>query len=124
VTDSVGVYRIRGEGRRRTAPDLGRLGERVSETHQVVMLILGHDVYIDDNNLAGLQSSLVQLRSSERDLVVCVTDSSLYMRFSEAQFGQELGAANLCSDPEFAVARSIELSLLQKYDKMTQKHVA
>ena len=125
VPDSVGVYRIRGRGLlRRTAPDLGRLSERVSESHLVVMLILGDDIDIDENNLAGLQSSLAQLRSRHRELVVCITDSNLYMRVNAAPIGDELGAANVCSDPEFAVARAIELSLLQKYDNMTRQRVA
>jgi uncharacterized membrane protein YoaK (UPF0700 family) len=110
----VGVYRIRGEGlRRQRAPDLGKLAERMGSDHQVVMLILADNIDLDDNNLVGLEASLKALRSRQCDLVLCVTESRLFVRISEGSLGEELGSANLCSDPEFAVARAIELCNFQ-----------
>jgi uncharacterized membrane protein YoaK (UPF0700 family) len=108
---NVGVYRIRGEGQRRArAPDLGRLAERIGAESQVVMLILAEDVELDDNNLMGLVSSLKALRGRSADLVLCVTNSKLFLRIRGHAIGEELGASNLCPDPEFAVARAIEIA--------------
>ncbi len=107
----VGVYRIRSEGQRRSrAPDLGRLAERIGAQSQVVMLILAEDVDLDDNNLMGLVSSIKVLRDRSADLVLCVTNSKLFLRIRDHALGDELGGTNLCPDPEFAVARAIEIA--------------
>jgi uncharacterized membrane protein YoaK (UPF0700 family) len=108
---NVGVYRIASHGlRRRRAPDLGRFTERIAEHFEIVLLLLPDDLRLDDNNLAGLRSSLDHLRDKHRDLIVCTSSSQLYSRIAASPLGHHLGPANLCPDPEFAVARAIELS--------------
>ena len=104
----VGVFRIHGKGRKHRAPDLGRLAERIGAAHPIVMLILADEIELDDNNLSGLHHSLLALRSQQRHLVLCVTRGELFIRIQEQALGSELGP-NLCSDPEFAVARTLEL---------------
>ena len=108
---NVGVYRIAGKGRRRRrAPDLGRFTERIAEHFDIVLLLLPDDLELDDNNIAGLGTSLAHLRDKRRDLIVCTSNSRLYGQIAACPLGHHLGPANLCSDPEFAIARAIELS--------------
>src|SRR5687768_18201521 len=60
---NVGVYRIATAGlRRRRAPDLGQLTERIAERFDIVLLLLPEAIDLDDNNLAGLGTSLERLR--------------------------------------------------------------
>ena len=108
---SVGVFRIEGKhGRKVRPPDLGKLAETAGRHLRVVMLILSPEVRLDHNSLTGLQQSLASLRSTRRELVVCTTDSALFLKIRNGALGEELGPANLCSDPEFAVARALELA--------------
>ena len=108
---NVGVYRIAAAGlRRRRAPDLGQLTERIAEHFDIVLLLLPKAIDLDDNNLAGLGTSLERLRRKDRDLIICTSEPTLYNRIAAGPLGPYLGPANLCSDPEFAVARAIELS--------------
>jgi uncharacterized membrane protein YoaK (UPF0700 family) len=108
---TVGVYRVGGEnGRRQRAPDLGKLAESIASDHRVILLILSPGVDVDHNNLIGLLGSLRSLRERGRDLVLCVTEPPLFLAVRDGALGDELGEANLCSDPEFAVARAIEQS--------------
>jgi hypothetical protein len=109
---TVGVYRVGGgdNGRRRRAPDLGKLAESIAADHRVILLILSAGVDADHNNLIGLLSSLRSLRERGRDLVLCATDPPLFLAIRDGPLGDELGEANLCSDPEFAVARAVEQS--------------
>jgi uncharacterized membrane protein YoaK (UPF0700 family) len=108
---NVGVYRIATHGlRRRRVPDLGRLTERIAEHFDIVLLLLPEGVELDDNNLAGLGTSLEHLRDKNRDLIVCTSESKVYNLLAASSLGRHLGPANLCSDPEFAVARAIDLA--------------
>ncbi len=108
---TIGVFRVEGKkGRKVRPPDLGQLANTAGRHLRVVILILSPDVRLDTNSLAGLQLSLAALRATRRELVVCVSETRLFLKIRDSQLGEELGQANLCSDPEFAVARALELT--------------
>jgi uncharacterized membrane protein YoaK (UPF0700 family) len=108
---TVSVLRVQGRrGNGSRVPDLSRLAERVPRRTRVLMLILSVGLDCPENTLVGLQSSVRALRARRRELVLCTADSQLFLQIREGDLGTELGEANLCSDPEFAVARAVELA--------------
>jgi uncharacterized membrane protein YoaK (UPF0700 family) len=103
-------YARRGRGATRVRPpDLGELHVMVKAHERVVILVLAGDLELDDNALAGLETSLDVMRRTNRDLITCVSDPGSYRAITESGFGHRLGGANLCSDPEFAVARALDV---------------
>ncbi len=108
---SVRVFRIKGRGRRRRkAPDLGRLPEKISPGIRAMIVMFEEGIQLDDNNLAGLRSACLAMRDRGCELILCVTESRLFLQFTDGPVAGVLGQANICPDPEFAVARAIELS--------------
>jgi uncharacterized membrane protein YoaK (UPF0700 family) len=108
---TVRVFRIKARGRRRRkAPDLGRLPEKVGADIRALILMFEEGLHLDENNMVGLRSAVGILRERGCELVVCVTESRLFVQIQEGPAGGALGGANLCPDPEFAVARAIELA--------------
>lgn len=110
IPDSVGIYRLGGAGghRRVRTPDLGDLHLHFKPAERAAILVLDTDVALDDNALAGLERSLDALRQSHCQLIVCTADTGQFMAISRSPAGHALGVANLCSDPEFAVARALD----------------
>ena len=109
---SVSVFRIHSIGRKGgRVPDLSFLNESAHRHRaSVVVLMLADDVTLTENTIAGLLASLKALRARRRELVLCTSSPRLFMSLRDGPFGDELGEANLCSDPEFAVARAVELA--------------
>lgn len=108
---NVGVYRIRGGGmRRRRAPDLGRLFDTLSRDWDVVVLLLADDIDLDENNWAGLAHAYEQARQrAGAELVLCVAHAATHGQVLVNQLADTLGRSNICHDPEFAVARALDL---------------
>jgi len=108
---TVRVFRIKARGRRRRkAPDLGRLPEKVNADIRAVILMFEEGLHLDENNLAGLRSATATLRERGCELILCITESRLFMQIQSGATAAALGSANLCADPEFAVARAVELT--------------
>lgn len=95
--------------RRIRPPDLGELHLHTRPDERIVILVLADDIDLDDNALVGLSNSLAALRAADRHLVMCVSTHDLFDQVGASEFLRELGPANLCSDPEFAVARALDL---------------
>ena len=110
LPSEVGLYRIGGDSRaKQRSPDLGRLVEHAATEHRLILLLLGDNVEVTDNDLRGLEQAIRSLRERHSDLVLCVTESKRFLHLRASRLAEELGQANLCSDPEFALARAIEL---------------
>jgi hypothetical protein len=111
IPANVAVFRVKSNGTNKVrAPDLGRLAENADRQLRVIVLLLAQNIELDDNSIVGLHNTLAFLRSRRCELVLCTMDSPQYAQIQRSAFGDELGEANLCPDPEFAVARAIELS--------------
>lgn len=108
---SVSIFRIDPGGRSDARlPDLSQIGQHADRRRlKVLILILPADVTLNDNHLAGLENSLKDFRAHRRTLIVCTSTMETFLKIRESSLGSELGLANLCSDPEFAVARAIEV---------------
>jgi len=108
---TVRVFRIKAHGRRRRkAPDLGRLPEKVGADIRALILMFEEGLHLDENNMVGLRNATATLRERGCELVLCVTESRLFMQIQGGPAGTMLGGANLCADPEFAVARAVEIT--------------
>ena len=59
---------------------------------------------------AGLRSATATLRERNCELILCITESRLFVQIQDGPTGMMVGPANLCADPEFAVARAIEVT--------------
>lgn len=111
VPPSVGIYQVGGtKGRRKLrAPDLGELYRLVKPDERVVILMLGEGVELDENAMLGLAESIYQIRSGHREVVICLGSREGYEAIMASGLGQKVGLGNMCSDPEFAVARALDL---------------
>jgi len=108
---TVRVFRIKARGRRRRkVPDLGRLPEKVGADIRALIVMFEEGLHLDENNMVGLRNATTVLRERGCELVLCVTESRLFVAIQEGPAAGVLGGANLCPDPEFAVARAIELA--------------
>jgi len=108
---TVRVFRIKARGRRRRkVPDLGQLPEKVGADIRALIVMFEEGLHLDENNMAGLRNATAILRERGCELVLCVTESRLFVAIQEGPAAGVLGGANLCPDPEFAVARAIELA--------------
>jgi uncharacterized membrane protein YoaK (UPF0700 family) len=106
---SVGVYRVSNSDRKLRPPNLGHLHRRIGHREKILLLLFTENIALSDNSIRGLHNSLRHLRAMNRDLVISVHDPALFIQLRNDPLMDELGAANLCSDPEFAAARAIEL---------------
>ncbi len=113
VPQSVGMYHLGGKKtgeQRLLAPDLGDIVHHIRRAERVTVLVVTSDVDLGPNALAGLSVGLRALRDEGKDLVLCANDAKAHQHLAHTPFIHQLGPANLCSDPEFAIARAVEIA--------------
>jgi uncharacterized membrane protein YoaK (UPF0700 family) len=113
IPESVGIYRLGGPDTSRSrrqirTPDLGDLHHQLKPAERIAILMVEPDIALDENALAGLERSIDELRRTNRQLLICAGNTEQFLLLSRSPVGQRLGVANLCSDPEFAVARALD----------------
>jgi len=107
---SVQLMRVCPRGRfARAAPDLSLLHSHLRRRARVLLLLIPANVEVDPNSLAGLSISIERLRDKRCSLVICAGDSAVYQAINNGDVGPQLGRGNLVPDPEFAVARAVEI---------------
>jgi uncharacterized membrane protein YoaK (UPF0700 family) len=106
---AVGVYRVSNPTRNLRPPDLSHLHRRIGHREKILLLLLAENVVLSDNSIRGLHNSLRHLRAMKRDLVISVHDAKLFVQLRNDPFTADLDPSNLCSDPEFAAARALDL---------------
>lgn len=108
---SVQIFRVCPRGRfGRGAPDLSQLHRKLARRTRVLLLMIPSDVDVSSNSLLGLQTSIEQLRTRRCQLIVCAASPDLHHDIRQGEIGRILGDANLLPDPEFAVARAMEIT--------------
>jgi len=111
IPATLGIYHVKGSGR---PPDLGQLHLRVGRREKIVVLILGSHVQLSENSVHSLHNSAKGLHNADRKLILCIADGKLFRQLQDAdELMSELGEMNLCSDPEFAIARAMELEMME-----------
>jgi uncharacterized membrane protein YoaK (UPF0700 family) len=109
----LGIYRVgphvqHARGRERD-PDFGTWVDRLPGRWRVVILALTPLARLSGNSLMALEAAYERLRGDGRKLIVCGITQVQYRLMDGAGLVDRIGAANVCPDLEFAVARGIEV---------------
>jgi len=109
---TVSVYHVECRRGRESIrpPDLSQLHRQLGRQTRVMVLLLPPEMRLDDNGLLGLQQACEEIRKSRRQLVVCAPQPELFLQLRDGPVARVLGEPNICHDPEFAVARAIEIA--------------
>ena len=109
---TLGIYRLgshRHQGTNR-APDFQVWAEHLPERWRVVILAVTAVIRFDENALMNLEAAVSKVMRDGRQLVICGVSAEQYKRLDRSGLVDRLGAANVCPDLEFAIARGIELA--------------
>ncbi len=119
VPDTVGIYHLSGTAEQKELvtphslelPDLTGLSRFLRPNEKTVILVIGHAIRMDDNAAEHLGEAARQVARQNRTMIVCLDDDFTHrLLASHPAAVQAIGVANICIDPEFAVARAVELA--------------
>jgi uncharacterized membrane protein YoaK (UPF0700 family) len=111
---SVGIYRMathkhRGGGGAR-APAFLVWAEHLPERWRIVILAIWPILRLEENALLDLAAALSRIESDGRRLILCGVNPNQYKLLDRCGIIDRIGAANVCVDLEFAIARGIDLT--------------
>lgn len=113
LPESVGVYVIRHDARRRGVPrmpDLQAWTDRLPQVVRVAVLDLAALRVLDDDSLTELASAMERLRNQRRHLIVSGVTPQQYLRLREIGAEDVIGPESIVPDLEFALVRAMLLS--------------
>lgn len=106
----LGIYRILfHRSAAHQAPNFQYWVERLPRRWRIVILVLSPFTRLDANAAMDLKEAVARLRRRSRQMILCGINPAQYRLLDRHQVTDLLGAENVCSDLEFAIARAIAL---------------
>ena len=106
----LGLYRLTHDPRHHfRAPNFSSWIDRLPPHKNVVILVMSPLMKFDDTALFDLQAAIKKLEASHRRLIIAGVNPAQYKKMAHEHIVEQIGAANVCPDLEFAIGLGLEI---------------